>query len=151
MGNPSVLDGYQLPPHRPRNVFGPDGVNAPTTGQPRGTEPGDTFSPRAQIGIFRGNGRVPGRRIVLALIIVARTPIQSFAGNQNQRKDELGGRPRPTHGRPGRDWPTRPGLAGPAGTGRPLAARGAAPVRVRGPFEADIGLITVTSPSLVFH
>src|ERR1700691_4603170 len=29
-------------------------------------------------------------RIVLALIIVARTPIQSFAGNHNQRKDESG-------------------------------------------------------------
>jgi hypothetical protein len=29
-----------------------------------------------------------GQRIVLALIVVAKTPIQSFAGNQNQRKDE---------------------------------------------------------------
>jgi hypothetical protein len=27
---------------------------------------------------------------VLALILVAKTPIQSFAGNQNQRKDESG-------------------------------------------------------------
>jgi hypothetical protein len=30
------------------------------------------------------------RRCVLALIVVAKTPMQSFAGNQNQRKDESG-------------------------------------------------------------
>jgi hypothetical protein len=32
-------------------------------------------------------------KIVLALIVVARTPIQSFAANKDQRKDESGAGP----------------------------------------------------------
>jgi hypothetical protein len=64
---------------------------------------------------FHAKLRAPGRQIVLALIIVAGTPIQSFAGNHFQRKDEsgtdsagLGGidRNRPELAGAGRSWPT---------------------------------------------
>jgi hypothetical protein len=85
-----------------------------------------------------GSGHLPGLKIVLALIVVAKTPIQSIASNKNQRKVGIGGQLR-------WNWkPIQAGLAssaGTSGTGRkwPGPAGGRRIIGLAGPGLSGLG------------